>query len=52
MRKIHKPTLSNSKWASSKLKEGREIEKYNNSIKQKLNYTQTDITDTNQQRGK
>ena len=41
--------LNNSKWAVSKLKEKEETEDYNNRIKQNLNYTVTETTDTNQQ---
>jgi hypothetical protein len=48
-KKIHKPAPNNSKWAVSKLKEEKEIENYNNRIKQNLNYTETETTDRNQQ---
>jgi len=48
-KKIKKPTLHNSKWAGSELKEEREIEKYNNRVQKNLNYTETETTDTNQQ---
>jgi hypothetical protein len=39
---VYKSTLNNSKWAVSILNEEREIEKYNNRVKQNLNYTETD----------
>ena len=48
-KKIYKSTLNNSKWTVSKLKEEREIEKYNNMVKQNLNYRETETRDTNQQ---
>ena len=48
-KKISKPVLNNSKWAVSKLKKEKQIENYNNRIKQNLNYTQTETTDTYQQ---
>jgi len=48
-KKVYKPALNNSKWAVSKLKEEREIENYNNTIKQSLNHTETKTTNTNQQ---
>jgi len=47
-KKIYKSALNNSKWAVSKLKEV-ETENYNNRIKQSLNYTETETTDTNKQ---
>jgi hypothetical protein len=47
-KKIYSPALNNSKWTFSKLKEERELEKYNNRVKQNLNYTETETTDTNQ----
>jgi hypothetical protein len=43
-KKMYKPRLNKSKWAVSKLKEEREIENYNNKIKQNLNYTETKTT--------
>jgi hypothetical protein len=49
IKEIYKSTLNNSKWAASKLKEERELEKYNKRVKQNLNYTETETTDTNQQ---
>ena len=48
-KKICKSTLSNSKWEVSKLKEDKEKEEYNNGVKQNMNYTAIETTDTNQQ---
>ena len=45
-KRINKPALSNTKWTVRELKEGREIENYKNRIKQNLNYTETETTDT------
>ena len=48
-KKAYQSLLNNSKWTVSKLKEEREIENYNNTIKQSLNHTETKTTNTNQQ---
>jgi hypothetical protein len=48
-KKIYKSTLKNSKWAVSKPNDEREIEKYNNGVKQNLKYTETETIYTNQQ---
>jgi hypothetical protein len=48
-KRIYKTALNNSKWALDKLNEEKEIENYNNRIKQNLKYRETETTDTNQQ---
>jgi predicted metal-dependent hydrolase len=48
-KKIYRSTLINSKWTVSKLKKIRKKEEYSNRVKQNMNYTGTETTDTNQQ---